>query len=170
MPNALAKRQLLAAPERDERMALVWEYYIQNIPITAIARYVGVSVDTVKNDIDFMRRLAAADVGRVRGLELMAEVLAKYRELYGMARTEIDGSSGKARAAWMRLAKDVLQAEQGLLQSVGAIPTEPQRLEHTISGQINHEHTHVVEVRSDEDIEADIKKLLQSGMVLDENG
>lgn len=151
--------------DAEDRICAVWALYLKNYPERAIARYLNISSEQVQLDVQFMRELQRQRLEQKTGLEHTTELASKYDEIYGIARLEFEKTRGRVKANFLQLALKSIQMKESLLARIGAIPTEPQKLEHSIKGQVTHEHV-IRDERSEDEIRQSIDELARHGLIL----
>lgn len=163
----LEKAELPDTSETDDRLLAVWALYLRNHSEPAIARFLKLEVEQVKKDVDFMREVARQKIEEKTGLQHATELVARYDELFGIAVGEMDQQEGHVRVKFLQMAMRANALKEGLLARIGAIPTEAQKLEHSIKGQITHDHV-VRDERTPEEIQESIRQLARHGLLLTE--
>lgn len=174
-------------PEREERLARIWNLKIRGGTPSAIAKALNISIDTVYRELKLIGRRYRDEILKIDPLTLVADSLQWFDEMERVALFEV-ASAGKKKTKVVDQASgevieiDIVDPNKSkfyigalraremklkLMLETGIIPREREKMFQALEGLQNEGDIFMEDAeRSPEEIQESIQKLLQNGRLM----
>lgn len=180
-----ADAELLPAVSRESRQTRIWELRMRGLTVSAIAGACGVSETTVYSDLKAIAVRYRDSIIKTTAIDIVAANLQWLDEMENVAlmevhlskptmQTELDENGGVKKyevadphkSRFFQAALQAREMKLKLLTSTGIIPKQRAELFHELDEFSGENKEQQLEARTEEEIQEDIKRLLEHGRTL----